>query len=62
MFLLNVPLALLCVPVALRHVPESADENAHGRFDVLGAVLGALSLALLTYALIEAQGVRRRWW
>ncbi|GAA1037767.1 MFS transporter [Streptomyces murinus] len=55
-FLLNVPLALLCVPVALRHVPESADENAHGRFDVLGAVLGALSLALLTYALIEAQG------
>ncbi len=55
-FLLNVPLALLCAPVALRHVPESADENAHGRFDVLGAVLGALSLALLTYALIEAQG------
>lgn len=55
-FLLNVPLALLCVPVALRHVPESADETAHGRFDVLGAVLGALSLALLTYALIEAQG------
>ncbi|MEU6462676.1 MFS transporter [Streptomyces sp. NPDC046976] len=55
-FLLNVPLALLCVPVALRHVPESADENAHGRFDVLGAVLGALSLALLTYALIEARG------
>ncbi|QLI99693.1 MFS transporter [Streptomyces sp. NEAU-sy36] len=55
-FLLNVPLALLCVPVALRHVPESADEGAHGRFDVLGAVLGALALALLTYALIEARG------
>ncbi|MFY4721946.1 MFS transporter [Streptomyces sp. LaBMicrA B280] len=54
-FLLNVPLALLCVPVALRHVPESADENAHGRFDVLGAALGALALALLTYALIEAR-------
>ncbi|UFR03700.1 MFS transporter [Streptomyces sp. Go40/10] len=54
-FLLNVPLALLCVPVALRHVPESADERAHGRFDVLGAALGALALALLTYALIEAR-------
>ncbi|MFC9926988.1 MFS transporter [Streptomyces sp. NPDC127190] len=54
-FLLNVPLALLCVPVAVRHVPESADENARGRFDVLGAVLGALALALLTYALIEAR-------
>ncbi|MER7187255.1 MFS transporter [Streptomyces hyaluromycini] len=53
-FLLNVPLALLCVPIALRHVPESADGRAHGRFDVLGAVLGALALGLVTYALIEA--------
>ncbi|MFD4502433.1 MFS transporter [Streptomyces sp. NPDC058457] len=53
-FLLNVPLALLCVPVALRHVPESADGRTHGRFDVLGAVLGALALGLVTYALIEA--------
>ncbi|WP_030342413.1 MFS transporter [Streptomyces sp. NRRL S-1022] len=54
-FLLNVPLALLCVPVALRHVPESAGDRAHGRFDVLGAALGAVALALLTYALIEAR-------
>ncbi|MFF3989352.1 MFS transporter [Streptomyces sp. NPDC001797] len=53
-FLLNVPLALLCVPVALRHVPESADGRAHGRFDILGAVLGALALGLVTFALIEA--------
>ncbi|MFI7408599.1 MFS transporter [Streptomyces sp. NPDC049627] len=53
-FLLNVPLALLCVPVALRHVPESGDGRKHGRFDVLGATLGALALALVTYALIEA--------
>ncbi|WP_433451547.1 MFS transporter [Streptomyces sp. CA-142005] len=54
-FLLNVPLALLCVPVALRHVPESRDGGKHARFDVLGAALGALALALLTYALIEAR-------
>ncbi|MCX5049846.1 MULTISPECIES: MFS transporter [unclassified Streptomyces] len=53
-FLLNVPLALLCAPIAVRHVPESADGRAHGRFDVLGAVLGAAALALVTYALIEA--------
>ncbi|MER6122503.1 MFS transporter [Streptomyces sp. NPDC001795] len=53
-FLLNVPLALLCAPIAVRHVPESSDSRAHGRFDVLGAALGALSLALVTYALIEA--------
>ncbi len=54
-FLLNVPLALLCAPIALRHVPESKDDRVHGRgFDVLGAALGALALALVTYALIEA--------
>ncbi|MEU6944379.1 MFS transporter [Streptomyces sp. NPDC046316] len=56
-FLLNVPLAALCVPVALRHVPESRDESAHGRFDVLGAFLGAAALALVTYALIA-----EAWW
>ncbi|MEU3612976.1 MFS transporter [Streptomyces sp. NPDC006872] len=55
-FLLNVPLAAVCVPVALRHVPESRDKLKHGRFDVLGAALGALALALVTYALIEAPG------
>ncbi|MEV6580808.1 MFS transporter [Streptomyces sp. NPDC051582] len=54
-FLLNVPVAAVCVPIALRHVPESRDPQAHGRFDVLGAVLGAAALALLTYALIEAR-------
>ncbi|MFJ1808668.1 MULTISPECIES: MFS transporter [unclassified Streptomyces] len=89
-FLLNVPLAAVCVPVALRHVPESdgrplrsgATESAtgsatgsaaesaaegaaeggkghphvrtHNHFDVLGAFLGALALALVTYALIQA--------
>ncbi|MHB9860175.1 MFS transporter [Streptomyces sp. YIM S03343] len=56
-FFLNVPLAMLCVPVALRHVPESAAPGArtsHQRFDITGAALAALSLALLTYALIEA--------
>lgn len=54
-FLLNVPVAALCVPVTLRHVPESRDPRAGGRFDVAGAVLGAAALALLTYALIEAR-------
>ncbi|MET7291548.1 MFS transporter [Streptomyces griseoloalbus] len=53
-FLLNVPLALLCAPVAVRHVPESVGGKAEGRFDVLGAALGAVALALVTYALIEA--------
>ena len=55
-FLLNIPLAAVVVPVALRHVPESLDEGAHGRFDVQGAVLAVLALAGVTYALTEAPG------
>ncbi|MFB4311518.1 MFS transporter [Actinomadura sp. GTD37] len=55
-FLLNVPLSVVVVLVTLRHVPESVDPDAHGRFDVLGAVLAALALAGTTYALTEAPG------
>lgn len=55
-FFLNVPLAAVCVPVALRHVPETRVPGAHGRFDVLGAVLGAVALGAVTYALIAAPG------
>ncbi|RLV01547.1 MFS transporter [Streptomyces griseocarneus] len=53
-FLINLPVAAVCVPVALRYVPETRDPRAHGRFDILGAVLGALALAAVTYALIAA--------
>jgi EmrB/QacA subfamily drug resistance transporter len=53
-FLLNVPLAVLVVVATGRHVPESRDPGPHGRFDVLGAVLGAVALGALTYALITA--------
>ncbi|KAB2352173.1 MFS transporter [Actinomadura rudentiformis] len=53
-FLLNLPLAAIVVLVAVRHVPESVDPDAHGGFDILGAVLAALALAGTTYALTEA--------
>jgi EmrB/QacA subfamily drug resistance transporter len=53
-FLVNLPLALVVVLVGLRHVPESRDPAARGRFDVLGAVLGAAALGGVTYALIRA--------
>ncbi len=54
-FLINLPLAAAVVLVSLRHVPESRDPTARGRFDIAGAVLAALALAGLTYALIEAR-------
>jgi EmrB/QacA subfamily drug resistance transporter len=53
-FLLNLPLAAVVVAVAARHVPESRDPSEHHGFDVLGAVLAALTLAGVTYALTEA--------
>ncbi|SHI75996.1 MFS transporter [Streptomyces sp. 3214.6] len=66
-FLLSAVPALLCLPVALRHVPESVGTprrdspavgvGGRGRlgFDIPGAVLGAVTLALATYALTEAR-------
>jgi EmrB/QacA subfamily drug resistance transporter len=53
-FLLNVPVAVLILAVSGRHVPESRDPAEHARFDHLGAVLGALALGGVTYALIGA--------
>jgi len=54
-FWINVPLAVVTL-LAARHVPESRGTAAAGRFDVLGAALGALALAGTTYALITAGG------
>ncbi|MFG1760987.1 MFS transporter [Micromonospora echinofusca] len=62
-FFLNLPLAVLVLLATLRWVPESRDEAAsrtgaagrgRRRFDVAGALLGALALAGVTYALIDA--------
>ncbi|MGV9412093.1 MFS transporter [Nocardia sp. NPDC003693] len=53
-FLLNVPLAIVVVLVAVRHVPETRDAGSHGKFDVLGAVAAALCLTGITYALTTA--------
>jgi EmrB/QacA subfamily drug resistance transporter len=55
-FLVNLPLALVVVAIALRHVPESRDPQATTHLDVLGAVLGAIGLGGVTYALIAAGG------
>jgi EmrB/QacA subfamily drug resistance transporter len=53
-FLINLPLAAVVMTVTLRHVPETADPSAHGRFDIAGAVLAAAALGGITYALIQA--------
>ncbi len=52
-FLINVPIAVVTVVLAIRHVPESRDPNAGRRLDVLGAGAVTLGLAGVVYALIE---------
>ena len=53
-FLINVPLALAVVAVAMRHVPETRDPAAARSIDVTGALLTAGGLAAVTWALIAA--------
>ncbi len=54
-FLINLPLAVVVVWLAARHVPETRDEAAAGTaVDWAGGLLGALALAGLTFALIES--------
>src|SRR4051794_30275372 len=55
-FLINVPFAVVIVAVAGRHVPESRDPAAHGRFDYVGAGLGALALGGVPLAPVGAGG------
>jgi EmrB/QacA subfamily drug resistance transporter len=59
-FLLNLPLGLITILVAVRHVPESKDETMAPGIDVAGALLGVVGLAATTYALIEARNANAR--
>src|SRR4051812_8846135 len=52
-FLINVPLAIAVVAIAIRHIPETRDASAVPGIDVAGAVLIAAGLAGVTWALIE---------
>ncbi len=52
-FLINIPLGIVVITMATRHVPETRDPTARGRLDYMGAALAGLGLAGSTYALIE---------
>ncbi|MDF1604563.1 MFS transporter [Nocardioides sp. YIM 152315] len=52
-FLINLPLAVVTVLIAQQAVPETLDPNAPRRFDLVGALMAALFLGGITYALIE---------
>jgi MFS family permease len=52
-FLINLPLCAVTAALALRHVPETRDEHASGRPDVIGGAALAGGLAGVVHALIE---------
>lgn len=52
-FLVNLPIAVVIAAFLARHVPESRDGRAGHRFDVPGALLAAVGLGGVTYALIQ---------
>ncbi|HYX31342.1 MAG TPA: MFS transporter [Pyrinomonadaceae bacterium] len=53
-FFLNAPLALAVIALTFLFVPESRDEEDAGKLDLVGAGLATLSLAGVTFGLIES--------
>jgi MFS family permease len=53
-FFINVPVAVVVVALAVRHVPESRDPNVTGAIDYAGALALVVFLAGITFAFIEA--------
>jgi EmrB/QacA subfamily drug resistance transporter len=53
-FVINIPFAIAVVWITVAHVPETKDETMPPGIDVSGALLGALGLAGVIYALTEA--------
>lgn len=59
-FWVNVPVSLVIIVGSLRVVPESKAEGDIGEPDFLGALLSAIGIAALVFALIE--GRNYGWW
>ena len=56
-FWINIPVGVVTVVLAFKVLPESRDETANARPDMLGAVLVALATGSLALALVKAP-----WW
>jgi len=63
-FIVNVPLAVVTIILALSGRCESREATRVGRMDVVGALLAAVGLSSLTYALVEGadRGIGAVWW
>ncbi|HYL26178.1 MAG TPA: MFS transporter [Candidatus Nitrosotalea sp.] len=57
-FVINVPIAIVVLLMLAFRVPESRDDSADRRVDVIGASLATAGLGILVYGLIAANGGR----
>jgi EmrB/QacA subfamily drug resistance transporter len=53
-FVVNLPLCVAAITIALRHVPETRDDEADRKVDWPGAISLTVALAGVVYTLIEA--------
>jgi EmrB/QacA subfamily drug resistance transporter len=60
-FVVNVPIALICTVAAARIVPETREPGA-GRPDVVGATLLAAAIVAIAYPLVEGRANRWPLW
>jgi len=56
-FFINVPLLVVCYLLGVKAIKEGKDDSRLRRVDVAGATLAMLSLAAITYGLIEGPGM-----
>jgi EmrB/QacA subfamily drug resistance transporter len=56
-FLINLPFLVIAYLATVRHVPESRDEEATGKFDWLGSVVIAVAVGGLAFGTIRGQQV-----
>lgn len=61
-FFINLPLAALVLAITWWQVPESRDESAGERVDILGAAAATLGLGGVVYGLIEAGSLGFKDW
>ena len=59
-FLINLPLVIAALWATLRHVRETRDERATGRFDWLGALVAACAIGGLAFGGIRGQALQWR--
>jgi MFS family permease len=59
-FLVNVPLIAVAIPLAFRLLAADGERDAERRFDLPGALSATLGVTLVVFALV--QGPDRGWW